>query len=212
MRAMNHVGPLRRLTIAGVGAAALVASTGVAAHADSTTVKDRASDVVSYDFTIDDSAESDATFDEDGKVLDYRRSIASGVDLRTMRVRHGNKTVSVKLKFAELRRDATAVIAFRLDGQAEPERLFMNTSRKSGSVVNAKDKVECKVPIKTRTGRSGTISAVIDRSCLDDPERIKVAAISVTFKATDDAISVRQDVLSKNNLRIPSWTRWLKAG
>lgn len=188
----------------------VVGGTVASASAESTTVKDKASDVISYDIRLDD--DDAAALDEDGTILDYRSSIASGVDLRTMRVRHGNESVSVKLKFAELRRDASVVIAFRLDGKSEPERLLMSTNRKSGTVVNAKDKKQCKVPLNTRTGRSGSVTAVIDRSCLDDPKRIKVAAISITAKITEDTLSVRQDVFSRSNLRTPSWTKWLKAG
>jgi hypothetical protein len=198
-----------RLVLAALGAAALLTATGTAAQADSATVKDKASDVVAYDLVLDEDA---TEVDQKESVLDYRRSIASGVDLRSMRVNHGKRTVSVTLKFAELRRDAVAIIAFRLDGRAEPERLFMNTSRRSGTVTDAKDRRKCKVPVTTRTGPKGFIRTTIDRSCLDDPTRIKATAVSVTVKSTENTLSMRSDALSPKNLQVLRWTKWLKAG
>ena len=205
MRASRTIG---HLVATSAVTAALVASTGVAAHADSAVVKDKASDVVSSKLVFN----ADATdVVETESVLDYRRSIASGVDLRSMRVNHGKKTVSVTLKFAELRRDAVAIVAFRLDGQAEPERLFMNTARRSGTVSNDKDKKQCKVPVTTRTGPKGYIRTVIDRSCLDDPTRIKATTVSISLKMTDDSITVNQDALSPKNVKTLRWTKWLKS-
>lgn len=205
MRTARTIG---RLAATSATALVLLASTGVAAHADSAVVKDKASDVVQSRLVFN----ADATdVVETEAVLDYRRSIASGVDLRSMRVNHGRKTVSVTLKFAELRRDAVAVVAFRLDGQAEPERLFMNTARHSGTVSNEKDKKQCKVPVTTRTGPKGYIRTVIDRSCLDDPTRIKATTVSISLKLTDDSITVNQDALSPRNVKTLRWTKWLKS-
>lgn len=197
-----------RLAATSATAAIMLASAGVAAHADSTVVKDRASDVLSSKLTLN---EDETDIVQTDSVLDYRRSIASGVDLRSMRVNHGKKTVSVTLKFAELRRDAVAVVAFRLDGKAEPERLFMNTAKRSGTVSNEKGKKQCKVPVTTRTGPKGFIRTVIDRSCLDDPTRLKATTVSISLKASDDSLTINQDVLSPKNVKTLRWTKWLKA-
>lgn len=199
-----RTGIMRRLVVTSIAAGALVTATGVSAHAQSTTMKDRASDVVSSDASLVGEEVQDQE-----SVLDYRRSIASGVDLRTMRVSHGEKTVNVTLKFAELRRDATVVVAFRLDGDAEPERVLTSTSRRWATVSDANDKTKCSIPLKTKTGPKGTIRATIKRSCLGDPERLKAAAVSIAIKTDDDTFSIRQDVLSAKNLRIPTWSRWL---
>jgi hypothetical protein len=205
MRATRTIGRLAATTAT---TAVILASAGVAAHADSAVVKDKASDVLSSKLVLNDD-ETDA--EQTDSVLDYRRSIASGVDLRSMRVSHGKKTVAVTLRFAELRRDAVAIVAFRLDGQAEPERLFMNTAKHSGTVADAKDKKQCKVPVTTHTGPKGYIRTVIDRSCLDDPTRIKATTVSISIKGTDDSLTINQDVLSPKNLRILRWTKWLKS-
>lgn len=197
-----------RLAATSATAAIMLASAGVAAHADSAVVKDRASDVLSSKLTLN---EDETDIVQTDSVLDYRRSIASGVDLRSMRVNHGKKTVSVTLKFAELRRDAVAIVAFRLDGKAEPERLFMNTAKRSGTVSNEKDKKQCKVPVTTRTGPKGFIRTVIDRSCLDDPTRLKATTVSISLKATDDSLTINQDALSPKNVKTLRWTKWLKS-
>jgi hypothetical protein len=196
-----------RLAATSATAAIMLASAGVAAHADSAVVKDRASDVVSSTLTEN---ETDVT--ENETVLGYRDSIASGVDLRSMRVNHGKKTVSVTLKFAELRRDAVGVVAFRVNGQAEPDHLFLNTARHSGIVIGGKKGDEqCKVPVTTRTGPNGFIRMVIDRSCLDDPTRIKATTVSISFKEDGDSFTTIADVLSPKNVRVPRWTKWLKS-
>jgi hypothetical protein len=205
MRAARTIGRLAATTAT---SAVILASVGVAAHADSAVVKDRASDVISTKLTVN---EDETDFVQTDSVLDYRRSIASGVDLRSMRVSHGKKTVAVTLKFAELRRDAVAVVAFRLDGKAEPERLFMNTARHSGLVADQKDEEQCKVPVTTRTGPKGYIRTVIDRSCLDDPTRIKATTVSISLKETKDSLTINQDALSPRNVKTLRWTKWLKS-
>jgi Flp pilus assembly secretin CpaC len=182
----------------------VVGGTATTAFAQSSTVKDRASDVVSSDLTL-----VGEEVQEQESVLSYRSSIASGVDLRSMRVSHGEKTVTVTLRFAELRRDAIAVVAFRLDGDAEPERILTNTSRRWGRVSDVDDKKKCTVPIQTKTGPKGTIRATIKRSCLGDPKRLKATAVSVALKDSDDSLSIRQDVLSTKNVKTPTWSKWL---
>jgi hypothetical protein len=129
-----------------------------------------------------------------------------------MRVSHGKKTVSVTLKFAELRRDAVGVVAFRVNGQAEPDHLFLNTARHSGIVIDGnKGDEQCKVPVTTRTGPNGFIRMVIDRSCLDDPTRIKATTVSISFKEDGNSFTTIADVLSPKNVRVPRWTKWLKS-
>jgi hypothetical protein len=205
MRVTRTIGRLGATTVV---TAAILASAGVAAHADSAVVKDKASDVIQSELVLTDD---DSDVDEKESVLGYRESIASGIDLRSMRASHGKKTVSVTLRFAELRRDAQAVIAFRVNGQAEPDRLFLSSSSRSGRIISDADDKVCKVPVKTKTGAKGTMRVVIDRSCLDDPTRLKVALVSMTAKVTDTSVTTRLDVLSPKNVKVPRWTKWLKS-
>jgi hypothetical protein len=197
-----------RLAATSATTAVMLASAGVAAHAESAVVKDKASDVIQSELVLTDD---DTDVDDKESVLGYRDSIASGIDLRSMRASHGKKTVSVTLRFAELHRDAQAVIAFRVNGQAEPDRLFMSSNSRSGRIISDTDDKVCKVPVKTKTGAKGTMRVVIDRSCLDDPTRLKVALVSMTAKVTDTSVTTRLDVLSPKNVRVPRWTKWLKS-
>ncbi|MFC5678990.1 hypothetical protein, partial [Aeromicrobium endophyticum] len=170
----------------------------------------KASDVIQSELVLTDDG---TDVDEKDSVLGYRDSIASGIDLRSMRASHGKKTVSVTLRFAELHRDAHAVIAFRVNGKAEPDRLFMSSNSRSGRIISDSDinKKICKVPVKTKTGAKGTMRVVIDRSCLADPTRFKVALVSMTAKVTDTSITTRIDVISPKNVRVPRWTKWLRS-
>jgi hypothetical protein len=179
-----------------------VAGTAAAASADTDTVKDKASDVLSY---------ADQTTDQTGTQLGYADSIASGVDLRSMRVKHTTQSVAIKVRFSNLAKTTTVVASVRVDGKSQPSRFVFNTSAKKATVVNARGAEPCTVPVAHKYGRGGSVNFVVKRSCLGDPKRIKVSvsALDAGFAAGNGA--VKADAISPKNVRGTSYTSWLKA-
>lgn len=184
-----------------VAATALLLSAGATAHAQSETIKDKSSDVIRY-------ADID---DEVGTVLNYSDSVASGVDLRSMRVKHTKKSVSVNLKLSHLSDDTSVVVMFRLNGAAEPSRMLVSALGTTGFVMTPGGNVRCHVPLKTRTGKSGSINAVIKRSCLGNPKKLKATVGSATSEIIVDDAPYSGDILSPTAVRTVTWTKWLKA-
>lgn len=190
-----------RIAAAVLTTSVIVAGTTAAAQAESTTLKDKSSDVVSL-----------AGFDdEQGTQLGYADSVASGVDLRSMKVKHSKKSVTITLRFSELKSDTMVSAMFRLDGKSQPQRDLTSTSRKRAVITDNKGKKRCSVPLTTTTGTGGSVRAVIKRSCLGDPKKIKVAAAAYVFDVKQDDFSARVDVLSPTNIRTETYTKWLKA-
>lgn len=184
----------------------LALGAGVApALADTATVKDKASDVIRF-----------ANLDDDrGTILGYSESVASGLDLRSMRVKHTKKSVAVKLRFSRLNNQATAFVYFKLPGESVPTRFLLTVSKKEGQLVSFENnKKGCTVPLTTRTGTNGYINAVVKRSCLDNPKRVKVAAgtVSAGLLADDEDSPYLTDSVSPTSYRGISFTRWLSAG
>lgn len=191
-----------RAAMAGVAATALLFSVGTAAHAESDNVKDRATDVIHYQ-----------NFDDiDGTVLGYRESIETGADLRGLRLKHGEKSVSVNLKFADLKKSTQLVVLFRLNGKTRPQRYLFSAGSRSGVVLDNTFDESCTVPLKVKTGRKGTIHAVIKRSCFDEPTKIKATAYVVGGDLTIEDGPYEEDYLSPTRVRGVSWTTWLRAG
>jgi hypothetical protein len=192
-----------RAAAAAVATAALVAAGTSTAQAGTDDVKDKASDVIRYqDFD-----------DENGTVLSYRDSIASGVDMRGMRLRHGKKSVSVNLKFAQLTRDTQVIVLFRLNNKVQPQRFLFSAGNREAILIGDEDPEEtCDVPLKVKTGRKGTIHAVIDRSCFGDPVKIKATAVVSSSELDAEDGPYVDDYLSPTRTRGISWTTWLRAG
>jgi hypothetical protein len=179
-----------------------VAGTATAASADTDTVKDKASDVLSF---------ADQTTDENGTQLGYADSVASGVDLRSMRVKHTKKSVAIKIRFSNLGRATTVYASVRVDGKSRPSRIVVNTGENKGKVFNARFDKRCTVPVTHKYGRGGSVSFVVKRSCLGDPQRVKVTASAFDEGFATDNGPVKTDAVSPNNVRGSAYTSWLKA-
>jgi hypothetical protein len=175
-----------------------VAGTATAASAQTGTVKDKPSDVVSY---------ADMN-DQQGTQLSYSDSVASGADLRSLTVDHSTKKVVVTLKFADLKSTTSVFVDFRPNNKRQPDRVLVNTGLKSGEVYTAKGKVRCAVPLKTKLGRGGYVTATIKRSCLGTPKKVKVTATAVRYTDNGGALV---DSLSKGDPRGTTYTKSLKA-
>ncbi|KAA1378706.1 hypothetical protein [Aeromicrobium fastidiosum] len=187
-----------RIAAALVSTAFAVSATATGAFAQSTTVKDKASDVIAY---ADDN-------DQNGTVLGYAESIASGADLRSVTVDHGKTNVTLTIKFADLQNTTAVSVAFRPDAKKRPNRVLANTGRASGVVFDTDGEARCTVKLKTRPGRSGSIKATVKRSCLGSPDKIRVSVAAVSLG--DDG-RLRVDSLSKGDPRRPVYTKALKA-
>jgi hypothetical protein len=180
----------------------VVGATATAASAQSTTIKDKASDVLTY---------ADQTTDTRGTQLGYSESVASGVDLRSMRVKHTKKSVSVNVKFSNLDGLTTVYVYLRLDGKAAATRFLVNTEDEQGVVLNSQGRKRCNVPLTTREGRGGSINAVIKRSCLGDPKKVKASVLAVDQGYFGDNTPYTMDAVSPTGVRDQAWTKWLKA-
>jgi hypothetical protein len=182
--------------------AIVLGGTATASTAQSTTIKDKTSDVLTY---------ADQTTDKRGVQLGYSESVASGTDLRSMRVKHTKKSVSVKITFSELAADTTVYVSLRLNGRSRLTHVLANTYDDTGVIINAQGRKQCSVPLKTHVGTGGSINAVIKRSCLGDPKKIKAAAFTVDQGFFGDNTPYTGDVLSSRGVRDEQWTKWLKA-
>lgn len=196
---------LPRIAATAVATTALLMSTGATAHAQAVTVKDKSSDVVAY--TSDDT--------DTGTVLGYQDSLDSGADVRSMKVKHTKKSISITLKAAELDRGAGITVMFKVPGKSQPQWILASMSRTKAVVFNANDTAMpekvCNVPLTVKTGTKGSIKAVVKRSCLKSPKKIKVAAVMSTVEITGDTTSYKADVVSATSVRTPTFTKWLKA-
>jgi hypothetical protein len=177
----------------------VVAGTATAASAQTATVKDKSSDVIAY---ADDN-------DMQGTQLGYTDSVNSGADIRSLKVDHGKKKVTVTLKFANLKSTTYASIVFRPNNKRQPNRVLVNTGRKSGEVYDLKYKTKCAVPLTTKFGKGGYVKATVKRSCLGNPKKIKVTASSYRFDENGGGGFV--DSLSKGDPRGTTYTKALKA-
>ena len=135
-------------------------------------------------------------------------SAASGVDIRSLKVDHGTKKVTVTLKFSNLKSSTTASIAFRPGNKHQPNRVLINTGRRSGEVYDLNYKAKCAVPLKTKLGKGGYVKATIKRSCLGKPTKIKVTASAYRFESNGGGVI---DSLSKGDPRGTTYTKALKS-
>lgn len=184
-----------------VATTALLLSTGAAAHAQTQTLKDKSSDVLSYT----------SMADERGVVLGYADSVASGVDLRSLRVKHTKKSVSVNVKLSQLANDTTIAVSLRLNGSSKPTRFLYNTYSSKAQLINGQGTLKCSVPLTTTIGKNGSINAVIKRSCLGNPKKIKASVVAMSPGAFEEGAPILADAVAPNSIRTEAWTTWLKA-
>lgn len=193
--------PIARTTAILLSTAAVVGLSATSAHAQAATVKDKSSDVINYT----------SMNDEVGVLLGYAESVASGVDLRSLRVKHTTKSVKVDVKLSNLKDDTTIIVSFRFDGSKKDSHFLFNTWDDRGQVLNARADTKCKVPLTTRTGKNGSVSAVIKRSCLGDPKKLKATVSAMSPGAFETDVPILADALSPSAVRTPAYTKWLKA-
>jgi hypothetical protein len=179
-----------------------VAGTATTASADTGVVKDKASDVLSF---------ADQTTDANGTQLGYADSVASGVDLRSMRVKHTKTSVSISVKFSSLAPTTTVYASVRVDGASRPSRFVVNTDEKKGAVFNSHGKKRCTVPVVHKYGQGGSVSFVVKRSCLGNPKKVKVSAWAADPGFFGDNSAYKGDSLSPSSVRGEKYTSWLKA-
>lgn len=180
----------------------VVGGTVASASAETTTLKDKASDVLSF---------ADQTTDDRGTQLGYADSIASGVDLRALRVKHTKKSVSINLKFSNLVDTTTVNASIRVDGSSKPSRFVVNTRENTGTVFNTQGKKRCTVPVTHRYGTGGSVNFVIKRSCLGDPKKVKVSAFATDPGFFGENTPFKGDSVSPTQVRGEAFTRWVKA-
>ncbi len=181
----------------------VIGGTTTAAQAQSQTIKDKKADVLEY------------VANPNGKRLSASQSVKSGADIRSMKVDHSKKTVTVDLKFARLHKDTDIFVSFRTTSKAEPTHTLANISKKKAVVLNLQGEKECSAKLKTKLGKKGYIKATVKRSCLDNPKKVRVSAISVRYVEPTSAGGNAQqfvDVFSKSSVRKPAYTKALKRG
>lgn len=178
----------------------VIAGTAATANAEAVTIKDRATDVLTY---------SDG---DQGTRLGYSDSVASGADIRSLKVNYSKKSLTLRFTFAELGPDTTISGAIRLRGKKRPAFGLIGTSPHTVGVYTLKGKKACSARVSSRTGTKGWVKVVVKRSCLKNPQEIQVAANSEANVSTADSYAFNYDAVSKSNIRNPTWTRFLSAG
>jgi hypothetical protein len=191
---------LNRALAALVTTGIVVGVSATSAVASGEWIYDKKNDVIQ--FTGDD--------DQTGVILDSDASLASGVDSSSMRIKHGKKSVSVLIRFRTLHLDgADIAVFFRKNGETDPYRILFNLDKKEAVVVNPHGEERCSVGIDTVTGSRGSIYAVVKRSCLSNPTKIKAQAIVSHTQGTEEAPIYDVDFISSTHFRSPQWTSWL---
>jgi hypothetical protein len=194
---------LARFATALVTTTIVVGATATTAHAQTTTVKDKASDVLSF---------TDQSTDTRGTQLGYRESVASGVDLRSLRAKHTKKSVAIRVKFADLGTETLPIIGLRLDDDSEPSRFVVVSASGEADVINAHGTKRCTVPLTAQLGASGYLNVVVKRSCLAAPKRVKVSVFAAREGFQGHNTPYMADTVSPDSVRGDGWTTWLKAG
>lgn len=180
----------------------IVVGSASSAFAESTTVKDKASDVISF---------ADQTSDTRGTQLGYAESIASGIDIRSLRVKHTKKSVALRVKFSNLSGESLPIMGLRLNGASAPTRFVVVADNTKAKVVNTQGTRRCHAPMTVRVGSRGYVDVVIARSCLGNPNRLKASAFAATKGLQGDNAPYLADALSPNSVRGEGWTKWLKS-
>lgn len=193
---------LIRTILTATAATALLVCSGAAAQAQSTTRGDKAADVLSF---------ADQTTDTQGTKLSFDDSVASGVDLRTVRVKHSTKSVAIKLTFSNLGAGTIPVMSLRLNGKSTPTRFVVIAGTGTAKVITAGGTRRCHAPLTGRLGTDGYLNVVIKRSCLGNPERIKVSAFAASEGYQGNNTPYLLDSLSSTQVRAEHWTGWLRS-
>jgi len=189
-----------RVTAALVSSLIAVGATAASAQADTTTLRDKASDVLTF---------TDQTTDQRGTQLGYSQSKESGLDLRSLRVKHTTRSVAINLGFSRLSPDTVVTVSLRLDGKATPTRFLVSVGDGKARVTTPKGSSQCTVPLSVRLGDRGHVNAVIKRSCLGDPDRIKASALVSDEGLYGDNTPYTADAVSPSSVRGVTWTTWL---
>jgi hypothetical protein len=201
--------PRRRIVLA--AATTVVVLAGHApAHADSTRVDDRSADVVKKSFAAPDA--------DPGRVLGRGASVDSLTDVRSMRVNHGRHRVSVRLTFARLGPDTR--VKLRIQGGAGSRIAHLNIDPQydTASVFvddgsNVAEILCTRVPITRRTGRDGSVTVRIARTCLSSPARLRVTAVATTTGSYSNGRGyLLADPVSPEKARALAWSRYVRAG
>lgn len=201
MRLLTH------LITAGITSTVVLTGTAVTASAQSTKITDKRADVLQ----IDDFEEG-----ENGTVLNRSDSIDSGIDVKSLTVKHGKKSLKVTMRFADLtKEDMQAQAAVRVKGDKEPRYLVYSLNRKKVGVIDMEndefDQV-CTGKQSKKAGKNGTITFTVARSCFKKPKAVKVQAASTRFITFgDENFTIYQDAISSSKVRAPQFTKWLKA-
>lgn len=200
MRTLTH------LIGGSVAAAALVASSTTVASAQSQTIKDKRADVVQYDGYDDDW----------GTILGWSASVATGLDATKATVKHGKKSLRVTMRFAELGTDQVQVYgAIRIKGKKSwPSYQVISGASNRVDVYNRSySKYLCSGKMTRKNGKGGSISYVIDRSCIKKPKAIKVQTGLYAFDGdpSRDDVTIFDESISAKNTRTTTNTKWLKS-
>jgi hypothetical protein len=198
--------------------AGMLAATSTAAIASSYTVNDKNSDVQYYRGFDDQSPE----------LLGHIPSIRSGVDVRSFRINHGTKYVSVRFNAVHLQDEGlTATVQLQKNKQTHSGDwlaiLRVNTDpdgtiHRGEVTILGEDEPRCTVGMTITTGQYGTIYAQIPRACLGNPSSLRAkAALSRYYKPADDTAeeSTRErtweDSVSSTHYRSSDWTPWVNS-
>jgi hypothetical protein len=199
---------LTSLALAAGLATVTVLGTGTAAHADQASVKDKRGDVVRTTLSADELEL------QEERHLNKTSSKKSGIDAKGVRFDHDRRTISVTVKFSRLKSDSGLAVELYAPGSEKPDFEASGRVGSSTAPVYSTEDYEdvCAGDFTSRRGRNGWMTLTIDRSCLGDLPKVRMAVIASRVIVQDDVYVIYQDALSATKIRTPQRTRLLSAG
>ena len=183
-------------------AAITVLGTGTAAHAEQTTITDKRADVLVTSLLSDEYER-----------LDAAASKKSGVDAKGVRFKHGKKSVTITVKFSRLKSNSVLYVEFYKPGRKSASFTLVGGDGSRRADVMDRDFDEaCTAKLRTRNGKNGSITATVERSCLDDMPKVRMAAAAYRMKPQgDDDVTIYADMLSSRKILTPEKSRLIAA-
>jgi hypothetical protein len=210
----------RNTAAAIVSAAFVLAASSTAATAASHTTTDKNSDVTYYR----------GFDDQEPQLLGHIQSVRSGVDVRSFKLNHGAKYVSIRFDVVHLQDERLTATVLLQKNKRSGTRDWSATFRvttpvaPTGSVHTGmvtrpgEDDPICSVDVRVTSATHGTVYAQIPRSCLGNPSTLRAEAwLSRYYRPADDTSEESQyertwyDSVSAIHYRSADFTPWLKS-
>jgi hypothetical protein len=205
---------ITRFLVPAVAALVVAAVIGSPAAAQSSDITDQPGDVL-WVFGLksrDTDVIREAAHRPESSLWTADGALGSGVDTRSLRVKHGKKSISIGLHAGSVFYASWLSMRAEIRVSASKTYSFVNTSSKSARIENSSGKKICSAHYEVKVGKIGTAYALIPRKCLGYPKQIKVSVASFRMGKDDDGTyAALIDMINPDYLVKPATTKWLKS-